>query len=237
VGTRGSFQGLTALWRGAADGAAIHLLHQSGVYNAPYAAALLRGRQPTLITSGAANRDCSCPPGTPTRSLPSATCKHVRIAKREFGAGTRVLLDRLLHDAGIPPQSVPGPETASHLESRSPSPPASPKPASAFAPPPPHSTSTSSARLGAVRHRTTRRRARRRRAPNHRPALAGGPTLNRSARRIRHRTRRRDPSSLRFGPHRHLRIRLTRAVHEALDRSGPCGNAARPTESRRAIRL
>ena len=49
VGTRGSFQGLTALWRGIAEGAAIHLLHHSGVYNAPYASALLRGRQPTLI--------------------------------------------------------------------------------------------------------------------------------------------------------------------------------------------
>ena len=46
VGTRGSFHGLTALWQGTADGAAIHLLHRSGVYNAPYAAALLRGRQP-----------------------------------------------------------------------------------------------------------------------------------------------------------------------------------------------
>jgi DNA-binding transcriptional MocR family regulator len=46
VGTRGSFQGLRALARGSADGAAIHLRHLSGVYNAPFATALLRHRQP-----------------------------------------------------------------------------------------------------------------------------------------------------------------------------------------------
>jgi len=116
VGTRGSFQGLTALWRGAADGAAIHLLHQSGVYNAPYAAALLRGRQPTLIHLWRREQGLLVPPGNPNQITAVSDLQHVRIAKREFGAGTRVLLDRLLHDAGIPPQSVPGPETASHLE-------------------------------------------------------------------------------------------------------------------------
>jgi hypothetical protein len=80
------------VWRGTADGAAIHLLHRSGVYNAPYARALLRGRQPTLI----------------------------HLWRREqgllVGAGTRVLLDRMLIDAGIQPHSVQGTESDSHLE-------------------------------------------------------------------------------------------------------------------------
>jgi molybdate-binding protein len=116
VGARGSFHGLTALWRGEADGAAIHLLHQSGVYNTPFAAALLRGRRPTLIHLWRREQGLLVPPGNPSRITAIDDLKDVRVAKREFGAGTRVLLDRLLQDAGIVPHSVPGPETQSHLE-------------------------------------------------------------------------------------------------------------------------
>jgi putative molybdopterin biosynthesis protein len=116
VGTRGSFQGLTALWRGTADGAAIHLLHHSGEYNAPYAAALLRGRDPTLIHLWRREQGLLVAPGNPDDITHASDLRNVRVAKREFGAGTRVLLDRMLQDAGIPPDSVPGPETASHLE-------------------------------------------------------------------------------------------------------------------------
>ena len=67
VGTRGSFQGLTALWRGTADGAAIHLLHRSGVYNAPFARALLRDRQPCLIHLWRREKGLLVPPGNPRR--------------------------------------------------------------------------------------------------------------------------------------------------------------------------
>lgn len=116
VGTRGSFQGLTALWRGAADGAAIHLLHHSGIYNAPYAAALLRGRHPTLVHLWRREQGLLLPPGNPSAITDVEDLRDLRVAKREFGAGTRVLLDRLLRDAGIPPHSVPGPEAQSHLE-------------------------------------------------------------------------------------------------------------------------
>lgn len=116
VGTRGSFHGLTALWRGTADGAAIHLLHRSGVYNAPYAAALLRGRQPTLIHLWRREQGLLVAPGNPHRITAVSDLRDLRVAKREFGAGTRVLLDRLLQDAGIAAHSVPGPEARSHLE-------------------------------------------------------------------------------------------------------------------------
>jgi molybdate-binding protein len=40
----------------------------------------------------------------------------LRVARRPFGTGTRVLLDRLLTDAGIEPATVTGPEATSHLE-------------------------------------------------------------------------------------------------------------------------
>jgi DNA-binding transcriptional regulator YhcF (GntR family) len=49
VGARGSFHGLTGLWRGTADAAAIHLRHRSGAHNSPFARTLLRGRRPALI--------------------------------------------------------------------------------------------------------------------------------------------------------------------------------------------
>jgi molybdate-binding protein len=116
VGTRGSFQGLTAVWRGIADGAAVHLLHRSGVYNAPYASALLRGREPTLIHLWRREQGLLVTPGNPDNITGPGDLRNLHVAKREFGAGTRVLLDRLLHDAGIAPHEVPGPETASHLE-------------------------------------------------------------------------------------------------------------------------
>ena len=116
VGARGSFQGLTALWRGTADGAAIHLLHHSGTYNVPYASALLRGRQPTLIHLWRREQGLLVAPGNQHKVASARDLRNIRVAKREFGAGTRVLLDRMLQDAGIPPHSVPGPETASHLE-------------------------------------------------------------------------------------------------------------------------
>ena len=116
VGTRGSFQGLTALWRGIAEGAAIHLLHHSGVYNAPYASALLRGRQPTLIHLWRREQGLLVAPGNRKRITTVNDLRHARVAKREFGAGTRVLLDRMLTDAQIAPDSIPGPDCASHLE-------------------------------------------------------------------------------------------------------------------------
>ena len=116
VGTRGSFQGLTALWRGSAEGAAIHLLHHSGAYNAPYATALLRGRQPTLIRLWRREQGLLVAPGNRKQIATVSDLQHTRVAKREFGAGTRVLLDRMLTDAQIAPDSVPGPECASHLD-------------------------------------------------------------------------------------------------------------------------
>lgn len=116
LGTRGSFQGLTALWRGSADGAAIHLLHHSGSYNAPFARALLRGRQPTLIHLWRREQGLLVPPGNPRRVKAAKDLLDLRVAKREFGAGTRVLLDRMLAAAGIAPHAVAGPEAGSHLE-------------------------------------------------------------------------------------------------------------------------
>ncbi len=116
VGTRGSFPGLRALARGAADGAAIHLRHISGTYNAPFATALLRHRHPHLLRLWRREQGIIIAPGNPHAVQVPADLVKLRVAKREIGAGTRVLLDQQLVDAGIAPHDVYGPELRSHLE-------------------------------------------------------------------------------------------------------------------------
>jgi molybdate-binding protein len=116
VKTRGSFQGLRALGRSEADGAAIHLRHHGGVYNAPFAEALLRGRNPHLLHLWRREQGLLVAPGNPRNITSAADLAKLRVAKREAGTGTRVLLDQLLTAADITPDNVAGPELRSHLE-------------------------------------------------------------------------------------------------------------------------
>ena len=116
VGTRGSFRALRALSRGDADGAAIHLRHRSGEYNAPFAVGLLRDRDQHLLRLWRREQGFLVASGNPQGVRTAADLAKLRIAKRETGAGTRVLLDQLLTGAGIAPEDVAGPELHSHLE-------------------------------------------------------------------------------------------------------------------------
>lgn len=116
VGERGSFPALAALSQGTADGAAIHLLHHSGHYNSPFAATLLRGREPTLIRLWRREQGLLVPGGNPEGIRGPGDLEGRRVARRGFGSGSRVLADRLLIDAGLEPDTVPGPDVASHLE-------------------------------------------------------------------------------------------------------------------------
>jgi molybdate-binding protein len=116
VGERGSFQGLTRLWRGTADAAAIHLPHRSGVANKPFATTVLRDRQPAIIHLWRREQGWLTPPGNPDRISRPADLRRLRIARRRFGTGTRVLLDLLLAQSGISPDQLTGPEANSHLE-------------------------------------------------------------------------------------------------------------------------
>jgi molybdate-binding protein len=116
IGTEGSFGGLRAVRQGRADGAAVHLLHHSGRYNAPFARGLLRGLRPHLVPLWSREQGLLVPPGNPRGLAAAGDLAKVRVAKRRFGTGTRVLLDRLLIEAGHDPDAVSGPETGSHLE-------------------------------------------------------------------------------------------------------------------------
>jgi molybdate-binding protein len=116
VGEKGSFQGLTRLWHGTADAAAIHLPHHSGVANKPFATTVLRDRQPVVIHLWRREQGLLTPPGNPDRITGPADLHRLRVARRRFGTGTRVLLDQLLSRSGIQPEQVTGPEAGSHLE-------------------------------------------------------------------------------------------------------------------------
>jgi molybdate-binding protein len=116
VGTRGSFHGLTRIWRGTADAAAIHLRHRSGGHNSPFARTLLRDRRPAIIHLWRREQGWLTPEGNPDHITDPADLRALRIARRPFGTGTRVLLDQLLTQAGIPAAPMTGPEAASHLE-------------------------------------------------------------------------------------------------------------------------
>jgi molybdate-binding protein len=116
VGARGSFHGLTRIWRGTADAAAIHLRHRSGGHNTPFARTLLRGRRPAIIHLWRREQGLLTPEGNPGHITGPGDLQTLRIARRQYGTGTRVLLDRLLAEAGIAPASATGPEAASHLE-------------------------------------------------------------------------------------------------------------------------
>ena len=116
VGARGSFHGLTRIWRGTADAAAIHLRHRSGGHNSPFARTLLRGRRPAIIRLWRREQGLLTPEGNPGHITGPSDLRALRVARRHFGTGTRVLLDQLLTEAGIAHASVTGPEAASHLE-------------------------------------------------------------------------------------------------------------------------
>jgi molybdate-binding protein len=116
VGASGSFRGLTALWRGAADGAALHLRHRDGTYNAPFARALLAGREPVLVHLWQREQGLIVASGNPLGFADAGALVGGRVAQRPRGTGTRTLLDRLVLDAGGDPGALRGPEVELHLD-------------------------------------------------------------------------------------------------------------------------
>lgn len=116
VGTRGSFSGLTALWTGDADGATLHLRHRDGEFNAPFARGLLAGRHPVLVHLWRREQGLLVPAGNPRGVERVGDLRHLRVARRRVGTGTRAHLDRALLEAGVQPEAMPGPEVDVHLD-------------------------------------------------------------------------------------------------------------------------
>ncbi|SDM26141.1 putative molybdopterin biosynthesis protein [Nonomuraea maritima] len=117
IATReGSVAGLDAVRQGRADGAAIHLLHHTGVYNAPFALGMLRGLDPHLVHLWRREQGLIVPQGNPYGITGVGDLPGRRISTRRPGTGTRVLLDRLLLAAGHDPDGIRGPQMGTHLE-------------------------------------------------------------------------------------------------------------------------
>jgi molybdate-binding protein len=116
VGASGSYRGLAALWSGRADGAALHLRHRSGEYNAPFARGLLAGREPVLVHLWRREQGLIVAPGNPRGIERVADLAGVRTARRPTGTGTRTLLDRLLLEAQLDPEAIAGPAVELHLD-------------------------------------------------------------------------------------------------------------------------
>jgi molybdate-binding protein len=116
VGGSGSYRGLTALWAGHADGASLHLRHRSGEYNAPFARGVLAERDPVLVHLWRREQGLIVAPGNPRGVEGVRDLASLRVARRPTGTGTRTLLDRLLLDDGVDPESISGPVVELHLD-------------------------------------------------------------------------------------------------------------------------
>jgi molybdate-binding protein len=141
LGARGSSAGLSALWRGSVDAAALHLFDRGGEYNAPYAARVLSGRTPRLVRLWRRQQGLVVPPGNPAGLGAAADLARVGAAGRSAGrgargraaggarggarvvtalrragTGTRLLTERLVREGGADPADLRGPELDSHLD-------------------------------------------------------------------------------------------------------------------------
>jgi putative molybdopterin biosynthesis protein len=107
----GSLGGLLALSRGEAHLAGSHLLdEETGEYNVPYLRRILPGTPVVLLGFVQREQGLIVPRGNPKgiRGLADLVRPDVVYINRQRGAGTRVLLDYRLKQAGIDPSAIQG---------------------------------------------------------------------------------------------------------------------------------
>ena len=100
---QGSMGGLIALKKRACHGAPMHLLAEDGSYNLPYLRRSLPGEELVILTLAGREQGVISRDGLGLEDLPKA-----RFVNRQKGSGTRILLDHLLAEKGIPPASITG---------------------------------------------------------------------------------------------------------------------------------
>jgi molybdate-binding protein len=102
AGPRGSVHGLEAMARGQADACVLHLLHaESGRYNDPYVRRLLPGEPVVLVHLWRREVGLVVPHRNPLGVRGVADLAGRRVAWRPRGSGSRLLLERLLAEAGV----------------------------------------------------------------------------------------------------------------------------------------
>jgi molybdate-binding protein len=116
-GPRGSVTGLVQLARGAADAATIHLRHTSGGgFNGPFLRAALAGEHGLLVHLWRREQGLLVARGNPLGIRGVGDLGGRRVAWRVPGTGSRLLLEQLLHEAGVEPGPAEGEPVDSHLE-------------------------------------------------------------------------------------------------------------------------
>jgi molybdate-binding protein len=115
-GARGSVPGLAQLARGTADAAAVHLLDvSSGRWNEGFARSALAGQPVALVHLWQREQGLVVSRGNPKRIRAVADLAARRVAWRAPGAGSRLLLERLMLQEGIEPRPERGVQAESHL--------------------------------------------------------------------------------------------------------------------------
>ncbi len=105
----GSLGGLLALRRGEAHLAGTHLFDpDSATYNSTYLQRYLDGQPTQLIAFAHREQGLMLAPGNPLGIRSIADLRRARFINRQRGAGTRVLLDYMLAQAGIDASEVAG---------------------------------------------------------------------------------------------------------------------------------
>jgi putative molybdopterin biosynthesis protein len=107
----GSLGGLTALRRGEAHAAGIHLLDENtGEYNVGYVQRLLAEEKVRLVNLTYRQQGLMVAPGNPlgVTGFEDLTRSAVRFVNRQRGAGTRILLDYELKQRGLAPDDING---------------------------------------------------------------------------------------------------------------------------------
>ena len=114
----GSLGGLMALQRGEAHISPSHLLdEETGIYNESYIRSIFPGEEMVLLKGVRRIQGLMTAKGNPLGIRGIEDLKRVRFVNRQRGAGTRVLLDYKLKQAGIKPEDVDGydAEAATHM--------------------------------------------------------------------------------------------------------------------------
>ena len=114
----GSLGGLMALQRGEAHITPTHLLdEETGVYNVSYIRSLFPDEEMVLVKGVGRVQGIMVAKGNPLGICGIEDLKRVRYVNRQRGAGTRVLFDYKLKQAGVSPDEIDGydAEAATHM--------------------------------------------------------------------------------------------------------------------------
>ena len=107
----GSMGGINALGRGQAHMAGVHLFDPlTKEYNIPYVKKLLPGKNVHLFNLAYRMQGWIVPPGNPgnIKTVSDLAEYEIEFINRQKGAGTRLLFDHILEEAGIKPQQING---------------------------------------------------------------------------------------------------------------------------------